>query len=223
MEKTEKADGTMNESRTGDTTDGPSRATYQDVLDAPRYKIAEIVDGTLYTQPRPAVPNTVAASRLRARIAPPFDFGDGGPGGWWILHEPELHLGENIVVPDIAGWRRGRMPVPPAEAYFTLAPDWVCEVLSPSTRRLDFGGKLAIYACDGVRRLWLVDPGARSLEAFELRGTKWALTGKLFEDAAVSLPPFEAISFNLGDLWLPHAAHRQPPGTPNVAAPSGVV
>lgn len=187
------------------------QATYQDVLDAPPHMIAEIVEGTLYTHPRPRVSHAIANTRLGSRIGPPFDFGEGGPGGWWILFEPELHLGGDILVPDIAGWRRERMPEPPNAAYFTLAPDWVCEVLSPSTRILDLGGKRAVYAREGVTWLWLIDPDVQSLEAFELRGTEWALIDSLFGNVPVSLPPFEAISFNLGDLWLPHAVHKAPP------------
>ncbi len=190
----------------------PPRATYQDVLDAPPHMVAEVVDGKLYTHPRPAFPHALASSRLGTRINYPFDLGEGGPGGWWILDEPEIHLNEDIVVPDIGGWRRKRMPEPPNAAYTTLAPDWVCEVLSPSTRKLDLGGKQAVYAREGVGYLWFVDPDARSLQAFELSGTKWTLIDTLFDDAPVSLPPFDAISFSLGDLWPMHTVHK---GTPN--------
>ena len=188
-----------------------TRATYQDVLDAPPHKVAEVVDGTLYTHPRPAPPHAVAKSVLGGFLNQTFQFGRGGPGGWWIVDEPELHLGEDIVVPDIAGWRRERMPQLPNKAYFTLATDWVCEVLSPSTRTLDLGGKRAVYAREGVSCLWFSDPIARSLEAHELRGTQWVLIDTLFEDASVSLPPFEAISFNLGELWSPPTFHKDVP------------
>ena len=188
------------------------RATYQDVLDAPPDKVAEVVDGTLYIFHRPAAPHARASSVLGRYIGTPFDDGRGGPGGWWIIDEPELHLGEDIVVPDIAGWRRERMPVFPDTAYFTLAPDWVCEVLSPSTRKLDLGGKSAVYARAGVGYLWFVDPIARSLEANVLRGGKWVEIATLYNDATVSLPPFEAISFNLGDLWPPPTVHKAVPG-----------
>ena len=188
------------------------RATYQDVLDAPPDKVAEVVDGTLYIFHRPAAPHTRASSVLGGIVSPPFDLGRGGPGGWWILDEPELHLGEDIVVPDIAGWRRERMPVFPNTAYTTLAPDWVCEVLSPSTRKLDLGGKSAVYARAGVGYIWFVDPIARSLEAKVLRGGKWAAIATLHDDATVSLPPFEAISFSLGDLWPPPTVHKAVPG-----------
>ena len=202
----------MNKSQIAKTETEAPHATYQDVLDAPPHMIAQVVAGTLYTHPRPASPHALASSRLGNCIGPPFDNGRDGPGGWWIIDEPELHLGEDIVVPDLAGWRRERMPEYPIVAYFTLAPDWVCEVLSPSTRKLDLVGKRAVYAREGVSYIWFVDPDARSLEAFALRGTEWVLIDTLFEDASVSLPPFEAINFNLGNLWPPQAVHKASPG-----------
>ena len=192
------------------------RATYQDVVDAPPHKVAEVVDGILHIFDRPASRHTLASSRLGRYIGTPFEDGHGGPGGWWIVDEPQLHLGEDIVVPDLAGWRRERMPVFPDVAYFTLAPDWVCEVLSPSTRKLDLGGKSGVYARAGVSHIWFVDPIARSLEARELRGAKWVEIATLHDDATVSLPPFEAISFSLADLWLPRTVHKAPPGESTV-------
>jgi len=177
------------------------RATYQDVLDAPPHKVAEVIAGSLHAHPRPASRHAWASSGIGAKISPPFNYGDGGPGGWWIVFEPELHLAEDIVVPDLAGWRRETMPEYPDAAYFTIAPDWVCEVLSPSTRRLDLSEKRALYAREGVRHLWFVDPDARTLEAFELRDGQWVLLGTLAGDAPVSLPPFDAITFPLNALW----------------------
>ena len=177
------------------------RATYQDVLDAPANMVAEVVEGALSTHPRPAPPHARASSVLGGKIGDPFDFGEGGPGGWWIIDEPELHLGEDILVPDIAGWRRERMPEFPDAAFFTLAPDWVCEVLSPSTRELDRHGKRPVYAREGVRHLWFIDPLARDLEAFELRGGEWVLIATARNDDPVSIPPFEAITFPLDALW----------------------
>ncbi len=187
------------------------RATYQDVLDAPPQMVAEIVDGKLYTHLRPRVSHATASIGLGGFISQTFQYGRGGPGGWWILLEPELHLGDDIVVPDIAGWQRERMPELPNRAYITLSPDWVCEVLSPSTRKLDLGGKREVYARERVSYLWLVDPDARSLEAFALRNTEWVLIDTLFDDALVSLPPFDAITFNLSDLWPTHAVHKDLP------------
>ena len=177
------------------------RATYQDVLDAPPQRVAEIVDGVLYTSPQPAMPHALATSSLGNDLSNPFQFGRGGPGGWWIIFEPELHFGEDILVPDLAGWRRERMADFPDGAYSTLAPNWVCEVLSPSTRRLDLLGKRPIYAREGVAHMWVVDPKDRTLEAFELRDEQWVLIATAKDDDPVQIRPFEAVTFSLGDLW----------------------
>ncbi len=176
-------------------------ATYRDVLDAPAHMVAEVVEGALHTHPRPAPPHALAASSLGVELGSPFQKGRGGPGGWWIIDEPELHLGEDILVPDLAGWRRQRMPDFPDTAFFTLAPDWVCEVLSPSTRDLDRHGKRPVYAREGVAHLWFIDPVARDLEAFELRNGEWVLIATARNDEPVSIPPFEAIAFPLDALW----------------------
>ena len=177
------------------------RATYQDVLNAPAHRVAEVIDGVLYTQPRPAAPHALASSSLGSDLSGPFQFGRGGPGGWWIIDEPELHLGDDILVPDLAGWRREQMPDYPDGANFTLAPDWVCEVLSASTRKIDLHGKRPIYAREGVAHVWLVDPVDRTLEAFELRNGQWVLFATAKDDDPVQLRPFEAITFSLADLW----------------------
>ena len=181
------------------------KATYQEVLDAPPHMVAEVLAGTLHAQPRPAMRHARASSCIAAKISPAFDFGDGGPGGWWIVFEPELHLGDDIVVPDLAGWKRETMPEYPDAAYCTIAHDWACEVLSPSTRRIDLTEKRAIYAREGVSHLWFVDPDARTLESFALRDGQWVLLATLADDAPVALPPFDAISFPLDALW-PEAA-----------------
>lgn len=179
----------------------PKPATYQDVLDAPPHMVAEIINGTLHTQPRPAMPHARASSVMGGKISPPFDFGHEGPGGWWIIDEPELHLGDDILVPDLAGWCKETMPDYPDTAFFDLAPDWVCEVLSPSTRKVDLLEKRPIYGREGVNHLWLVDPIAKGLEAFELRDGEWVLIATLKDDDPVSVRPFDAITFSLGDLW----------------------
>ena len=178
------------------------KATYQDVLNAPEHLVAEIIQGVLHTYPRPASPHARTSSTLGVEIGGPFDQGRGGPGGWWIIDEPELHLDEDILVPDLAGWRHETMPVYPNVAFFEIVPDWVCEVLSPSTRRIDLTGKRDVYAREGASHLWFVDPDARTLEAFELRQGAWTLITSLANDAPVSVPPFDAITFSLGDLWL---------------------
>jgi len=176
-------------------------ATYQDVIDAPEHLVAEIVAGDLYTSPRPAAPHTQAASVLGMDIGGPFHRGRGGPGGWIILYEPELHLGGDVLVPDLAGWRRERMPAVPETAHFELAPDWVCEVLSPSTALLDRRRKLPAYSREQVRHVWLVDPCARSVEVFRLDGDSYRLVAVHGETDVARLEPFEAISLELGALW----------------------
>ncbi len=203
----------MNKLQGNKTENTTRRATYQDVLNAPAHLVAELIDGKLYTQPRPGFPHATANSRLMSRLGPPFDFGEGGPGGWCIVIEPELHLNKDILVPDMAGWRRERMPEIPTGAYTALAPDWVCEVLSPSTQKLDRSLKQHIYARESVGYLWFVDPQVKSLEAYRLCGVEWGLIDKLFKNDRVSLPPFEEISFNLGDLWLPPTVHKGTPMT----------
>ena len=177
------------------------RATYRDVLNAPPHMVAEVVEGALHLQPRPASRHALAGSSLSGELVSPFQRGRGGPGGWWILYEPELHFGEDILVPDFAGWRRERMPDYPDTPYFTLAPDWVCEILSPSTRKLDLEGKRPIYTREGVGHLWFVDPAARTLEAFVPHEGAWTPAGRAQNDDPVSFPPFEAVTFCLDALW----------------------
>ncbi len=189
----------MKESRHGECEHERHHAQGRSGADA--HRVAEIVDGTPYTQPRPAPPHAVVSSRLGFDLGGPFDRGRGGPGGWWIIDEPELHLGEDILVPDLAGWRRGRMAELPDTAYFTLEPDWVCEVLSASTRRLDLQGKRPVYAREGVGHRWLVAPADRTLEAFELREGEWLLNASAQGNDPISVRPFDAITFDLGDLW----------------------
>lgn len=177
-------------------------ATYQDVLDAPAHMIAEVIDGELRLQPRPAKPHALASSALGEELGPPFKRGRGGPGGWILVDEPELHLGDDILVPDMAGWRRERMPVVVAdEPFFTLAPDWVAEVLSPSTSKYDRTDKLRIYAREKVEWVWLVDPLARTLEVLRRTQDDWVLRGTWRDDERVRAEPFDAIELELGVLW----------------------
>ncbi len=176
-------------------------ATYEDLLQAPEHQVAEILGGRLYTHPRPAPRHALSASILGTELGSPFHLGRGGPGGWWILDEPELHLGRDVMVPDLAGWRRERMPALPDEAWFETAPDWVCEVLSPSTAQVDRSLKMPLCAGHGIAWLWLVDPLLRTLEAYRLDAGHWTLLGTLKEDDEVRLPPFEAVGFALDDLW----------------------
>jgi hypothetical protein len=178
------------------------RATYEDVLGSPPHVVAEVLFGTLYQSPRPAVPHALAASAVGEELGPPFKRGRGGPGGWMILYEPEVHLGEHIVVPDHGGWRRERLPEAPDAAYLELAPDWVCEVLSPSTRALDRGAKLRVYAEYRVGFAWFVEPLEKLVEVLELDGATYRIVQTAEGDAPVRLRPFDAIEFPLAALWM---------------------
>lgn len=186
------------------------RATYEDVLAAPENHVAEVLDGELYVHPRPAGPHTRTASALGARLHVDFDAGDrvgGGGGGheWIILDGPEVHLGGDILVPDLAGWRA---PVFPAsylegEAFLSVAPDWVAEIHSPSTRRVDRLRKVPIYAREGVRHLWLIDPIDRSIEVFRLLTTTYELVGTWGgdDDGPFVLEPFDAVPLPATAFW----------------------
>jgi len=180
------------------------RTLYQELLDLPEHLIGEIFDGELYTSPRPAPRHAVASSMVGDELMGPFHRKPGdprGPGGWWVLFEPELHLGEDIVVPDLAGWRRERLPRLPDTPYFSLAPDWVCEVLSPSTERIDRVLKKRIYAREGLSWLWLVNPLARTLEVLRREGTRWLEVAAFDGNTVVRAEPFDAIELELARWW----------------------
>jgi Uma2 family endonuclease len=172
-------------------------ATYEDLVQAPDHLVAEILDGELYTTPRPAPRHANAGSALLALLRGPFDHGRGGPGGWRILFEPELHLADDVLVPDIAGWRRERLPALPERAYFTEAPDWACEILSPSTAAMDRAKKLTVYARERVSHVWLVDPIARTLEVLRLESGRWTIVSTFTGQDLPRAEPFEAIELEL--------------------------
>lgn len=177
------------------------RATYADLFDLPETLVGEIINGRLVTHPRPAPKHALVYSTLGFALGGPFHRGQGGPGGWWILDEPEVHIDGDILVPDIAGWRRERMATLPESAWFELAPDWLCEILSLSTARIDRSEKLPVYARWQVRHVWLIDPDLRTLEAYENADGRWLLLATLKDDEVVNLSPFDAISFPLSGLW----------------------
>jgi Uma2 family endonuclease len=176
-------------------------ATYEDLLKVPDHLVAEILDGELHVSPRPAPRHADASSGLGGFLRGPFDRGRGGPGGWRILAEPELHLGRDVLVPDLAGWRRDRLPALPAEAYFSVSPDWVCEVVSPSTAAIDRVKKLTIYARAQVRHAWMIDPSARTLEVLRLENGRWTIVSTWSGMETVAAEPFEAIELDFSLLW----------------------
>jgi len=191
------------------------RATYQDVIDSPPNMVAEIIGGELRLSNRPRYPALAAATALAEELGPPFKRGRGGPGGWILLLEPELHFDDEIVVPDLAGWRRERFPIIPDAAFVEIAPDWVCEVLSKSTERTDRAEKMPLYAANGVSFAWLVAPRLRTLEAYKLESGRWVQIGVFKDSDRVRIEPFEAIELDLAVLWadvsLPTRAQESGP------------
>lgn len=175
------------------------RATYDDLLQVPDHLVAEIVDGELYTNPRPAFPHALAAGALFSYLHPAFH--RGHPGGWWIVFEPELHLGDDVLVPDLAGWRRERVPTKPTGPWTDIAPDWICEALSPGTLRLDRYKKLPIYARERVSFAWIIDANLQAFEAWRLENGRWSQFAQYTGNETVRVEPFDAIEINLADIW----------------------
>jgi Uma2 family endonuclease len=180
----------------------PRPACYADLEALPPNVVGQIAFGVLHSRPRPVPRHGFAAGELQLELGHPFRRGRGGPGGWVFLPEPELHLGAHVLVPDIAGWRSERLPVLPATVGITTTPDWICEVLSPSTQRFDRTDKLAIYAAFKVEHCWYVDPAARTLEVFSRQGDQWLIAATFKDDDAVAAAPFAAHTFSLGVLWM---------------------
>jgi Uma2 family endonuclease len=179
----------------------PKPATYADIEALPAHVIGEIAFGVLHAHPRPAPRHARATTRLASELDGPFDRGRGGPGGWIVLAKPELHLSPHVIVPDIGGWKRERLPRLPDTAFIETTPDWVCEVLSPSTQRFDRTDKLTIYAAFGAGHCWYVDPVARTLEVLARQGDKWLIVNTFKDVDALTAPPFEAHTFALELLW----------------------
>ena len=177
------------------------QATYADLVALPEGVTGQIIAGELIAAPRPAGDHAITASSLGVDLGSPFMRGKGGPGGWWIVVEPELHLGADVLVPDLAGWRREQLPEYPAGPGVTLRPDWICEVLSPSTAAIDRVRKLPIYAREGVPHAWIIDPVAHTLEVFALTGRQWVVVATHEGDGPVRAVPFDAVELTLRDLW----------------------
>lgn len=185
------------------------RATYADIEALPEHVTGELIDGVLYTQARPAGPHIFVASGLSTSIDGPFGHGVNGPGGWILADEPELHVGSDVLVPDVAAWRIERLP-PAArrEKFFTIVPDWVCEVASPSTSLRDRRIKAPLYARAGVAHLWLVEPVEGRVEAYEQHDDRWLVSGTWGDDTDARIPPFDEVPIDLARLWS--RAGREP-------------
>ena len=177
-------------------------ATSADIEALPPDVIGEIINGALFTQPRPSVQHSFSATSLTDEVVGPFQKGRGGPGGWTFLTEPELILGPHTLVPDLVGWRKDRMPrVPRTKRVENICPNWVCELLSDATEKRDRGEKRVIYAAYGVDHLWLVDPRVCSVEVFQRQDRQWLAIGYYTDSDKVAAPPFEAITMDLSVMW----------------------
>ena len=179
------------------------KAVYEDLFHIPETMTGEIINGELVVTPRPSRRHTSTASRLGYELGPPFEFGRGdGPGGWIIIDEPEISFDEDILVPDLAGWRKERFPLEEPHNWISVAPDWVCEILSPSTAQSDRAEKMPIYAAHQVAYLWLIDPNLKTLEIFQLESGRWVIVGIHAKTARVRAEPFGQLELDLGLLWL---------------------
>lgn len=178
-----------------------AQPTYADLERLPPHVVGEILGGDLHATPRPRLRHSRSAWKLSVSLDGPFDRGAGGPGGWLFLAESELHLGPDTIVPDLAGWRRERLPVLPDEAFLAIAPDWICEIASPSTERLDRGVKMDIYLREGVSHLWMLDPTAKFVEVFRSAGGQWVRVGMWSGDEPAEIEPFAAVAIELSALW----------------------
>lgn len=185
---------------------GRRAATYEDIESLPVGWVGEILEDELVASPRPAMPHARVGLALSALLGMAFDVGQPEVrGGWWLLYEPELHLGGNVLVPDLAGWRRERIPDPSFKdaPFATIAPDWVCEILSPASVYIDRERKLPLYHREGVGHAWLVDPPQRALEIYRRRTRGWRLVARHAGDEEVFAEPFESLALKLGTLWWP--------------------
>jgi len=182
-----------------------STAAYQDVENLSARAIGELFDGRLHAQPRPAAPHVHTQFFVGGHLFNPFYRGIGGPGGWVILAEPEIHfkLDLDVTVPDLAGWRRARKLKFPTGHKIELVPDWICEILSPSTRSIDQEIKMPLYARYGVSYLWLVEPIEHVVDAYRLQGGEWVAVGRYTGTTQAAIPPFDAVLLDLGSLWMP--------------------
>ena len=186
-----------------------NKAAHEDLYSVPENMTGEIIDGELIVTPRPSRKHGFCATALGTAVTAPYQFGQGGgPGGWVFIIEPEVGLGEDILVPHLAGWKRERFPFEEEGDWISVAPDWVCEILSPSTFRKDKVKKMPLYARHGVEHIWLIDPLAMTMDAFRLESGGWVLLGSYAENDKVRAEPFLEIEINLGDLWI---GSLQPP------------
>jgi Uma2 family endonuclease len=181
------------------------KLTYEDLCNVPDDMTGEIIDGELSLTPMPSKQQIHTGTKLANAVVAAYHFGTKGPGGWIILDEPDLAFGEDILVPELAGWKEDRFIVSWEHHWISVAPDWVCEIISPETAQRDRTQKMPIYERNGVSYVWLIDPAEKSLEIFRLESGKWGAPTLYTGNDKVRAEPFEQTEINLGDLWLKDA------------------
>jgi len=190
------------------TTTKPSTKppTLADLDALPPGIVGEIIDGVLYTMTKPRMRHQRTGTGISADLRGPFDLGRGGPGGWWIVTEPGIELPNTPEIsPDVAGWRRERMPEMPGDEPIRVVPDWVCEILSKNTRRHDQVVKMPYYAKIGVAYAWVADAEARVLVAYRLESGAWRVIGTYSNETEARIEPFDTVPVNVADWWPPVA------------------
>jgi Uma2 family endonuclease len=182
----------------------PSRlATYEDLLNYPENERVEILDGVVVAQASPLPEHSNVQLGLAAILRAAFQYGRGGPGGWWILGDVDVRVGaHDIVRPDLVGWRQERLPSPWGKRPIDIVPDWVCEVVSPYGKTRDRIKKRQLYARHGVPYYWMIDP-AGIIETLVLEKGRWIVADAYELDAVVRIPPFDAIELQLADIFPP--------------------
>ena len=197
------------------STTKPSRKppTLADLDALPPGIVGEIIEGVLYTMTKPRMRHQRTGTGIGGDLRGPFDLGRGGPGGWWIVAEPGIELPNDTkeISPDVAGWRRERMPEMPGDEPIRIVPDWVCEILSKTTRRHDQLVKMPYYAKVGVTYAWVVDLDARVLTAYRLEGGAWRVIGAYSDETEARIEPFDVVPLHVADWWPPSAPDT---GTP---------
>ena len=177
--------------------------TVDEWLREPAEKRYELIDGDLIEKAAPDFSHGSAQAGLIAHLHPWFHQRDGGdrPGGWWIASEVDVVLDDNGFRPDIAGWRRERVPEMPKTRPVRVRPDWICEIVSESNATTDTIKKLRRYHQAGVPHYWLLDPATRTLAVYRhaAEGYQSVLVAEAGETARAE--PFEAIELRIAALF----------------------
>jgi Uma2 family endonuclease len=179
-------------------------ATIDDLLAIPEAeRFHEIIGGELVRKAMPSIRHGGAQAGLLGRLGGPYNRRPGGPrpGGWRFATETEIRFDDSeIYRPDVAGWRRERLPELPDEFPLTVRPDWVCEIVSPSNVRNDVVKKMLTYQRSGVPHYWVIDPIAEALIVYRWTDSGYLLVQSAQGEERVRAEPFDAVSLSVHGL-----------------------